>query len=687
MNAHALKNNLPRTWAAFFGRYGNFTPAQSAAIPALLAGHNVMLCAPTASGKTEAVLAPLIERYLPANRFTPQLTLLYVLPTRALINDLWRRLETPCGLLRVSIAAKTRDFNNFAPAHPADLLLTTPESLDALCANSPKILAHIQAIILDELHVFDGTVRGDQLRLLIRRVQQIRAYAAQMGDAPAATIQFAALSATLSHPDKVAARYFADAHIISVAGSRPLTLEILPLEEDAPTALHAYLQTFRQQGWRKALVFCNTRAEVEAYATAVRAAQSPFGTAIFVHYSNLERERRHEIEHQFAQAEAAICFASSTLELGIDIGSIDIAILIGAPGNAESFVQRIGRTNRRQAKLQVACFYRTPLERLMFMALPDTAMRVSAGSLMPFVAIQQIFSLLKQSPNAALRFNPLGKLFDDLLSTTDIENILGELQARGYLKTSRMGEWRAAHRLNHLIDLQTTENPTLSLYSNIQNSSTQVKIRDQHSQRIVANVDRQWFAREMLTLEGQPLNVTWYDGDALWVTAYRGKDLVLPLHYLSARQVLSYELAQQLCLQVGLSAGTAPLIECEEGWVCFHWLGDIYGQALTDLLGYTRAIQMTTQPGLCLLLQEECRNLPVFSPDQVTHYLADHYRRYEDMLANGAYQHLLPTDLRRRTVIEQFNVPRFVQTVAALRLEQRLQTLQEDLPALLLTLL
>lgn len=685
MNALTLKQKLPRTWAAFFGRHGNFTPAQSAAIPVLLAGGNVLLCAPTASGKTEAVLAPLIERHLPAQRATPQLSLIYVLPTRALINDLWRRLATPCDMLRITIAARTRDFNNFSPNSPADLLLTTPESLDALCANSPKVLNNVQAIILDELHVFDGTVRGDQLRVLLRRLQQIRTYAAKVGDAPDANIQFAALSATLAEPDKVATRYFLDAHIISVGGSRPLEMEIIALDEASPTALLDYLKTFRQRGWRKALVFCNTRAEVEAYATAVRAAQSVFGEAIYVHYSNLEKERRHEIEQQFALAEAAICFASSTLELGIDIGSIDVALLIGAPGNAESFIQRIGRTNRRETKVRATCFYRTPLEHLMFEALPTAAMQLPAGVFMPSVAIQQIFSLLKQSPTAALRFKPLCELFDGLLSKTDLRNILGDLQTRGYLKASRMGEWRAEHRLHRLVDMQATEQPDLSLYSNIQSSGGQVKIRDQFSQRIVANVDRQWFAREVLTLEGQPLNVTWYDGDALWVTAYRGRDTAIPLHYLSARQMLGYELAQQLCLQVGLSVGTAPLIPCEAGWLCFHWLGDIYGQALLDLLSYTLSAEATLQPGLCVLLHDECRHLPIFTTEQVNRYLADSYRRYETMLATGAFYHLLPLDLRRRTIIEQFNVPRFMQALAALQLDHKPESIHDVLQTLLPT--
>src|SRR5439155_15645913 len=133
-------------------------------------------------------------------------------------------------------------------------------------------------------------------------------------------------------------------------------------------ALIAYLDTFRARGWRKALAFCNSRAEVEAYAAAVRE-RSPFGGAVYVHYSNIEPRRRRAIERQFAEAGAAICFASSTLELGVDIGDIDAVILIGSPGSAGSFIQRIGRGNRRQGVTQVACLYRTPLERLLFEAL------------------------------------------------------------------------------------------------------------------------------------------------------------------------------------------------------------------------------------------------------------------------------------------------------------------------------
>jgi len=650
----------------------------------LLDGENVVLCAATASGKTEAALAPLIEQHLPAVR-PAGLTILYLLPTRALIHDLAMRLAAPLDMLRVSYAVKTHDLVNFDPQRPADLLLTTPESLDALLVSQTKVFVGVRAVVIDELHVFDGTVRGDQLRMLLNRLRQIRAHAARVGDAADDTLQYAALSATLPQPEIAAARYFPAARGVSLDSHRPISLEKIALDANSSGALVDYLDTFRQRGWRKALAFCNTRAEVEAYAAAVHAADSPFGEAVYVHYSNLERDRRREIEDLFAHAEAALCFASSTLELGIDIGDIDVTLLIGAPGSAAAFTQRIGRANRRRQTAHAACFYRTPLESLLIDALPNMPETLGSAAFRPSIAVQQIFSLLKQSPTASVRLNPLADLFGGLLSAADLRAILGELQALGYLKAGRMGEWRSGKRLDQLADMQAVENAPLSLYSNIQSDgAAKIKIRDQNSQRVVATVDHHWFDRDLLTLEGRPVNVAWYDGDALWVSSYRGEDRADQPHYRSVRQVLSYELARRLPAQLGLQPDAAPLVQVDDGWLWFHWLGDIYGHALLDLLRYTLPADDTPQPGMCLLLPEAPRTLPSWKIEQVERYLRDRYRRYEKLLALGAYHHLLPLDLRRRAVIEQFDAPRFLQAVNRLKLELAPETLTESLQALIL---
>jgi ATP-dependent Lhr-like helicase len=694
----ALKERLPRTWPAFFERHGTFTPAQARAIPLLLDGANLLLCAPTASGKTAAALAPLIERHCPPLRPPGQLRILYLAPTRALANDLRARLAHPLGTLGLRLGVKTRD-SAFDRARPPDVLITTPESTDSLLAADARLFAQLRAVVLDELHLFDGTPRGDQLRVLLGRIRRVRAYAAERADAPDAELQYAALSATIAEPEAAAGRYFSPAQVVQAPGGRPLAAELIACAPEGAAELLAYLATFRARGWRKALAFCNSRAEVEAYAAAVRAA-SPFGSAVFTHYSNLDSQRRREIEQQFAAAEAAICFTSSTLELGIDIGTVDQVILIGPPGSAASFVQRIGRGNRRGNVARAACCHRTPLERLLFEALlsesdaaqgaAESARSVEAAIedreagdhegadhhlvtlspchvFRPSIAVQQIFSLIKQSPTAAVRPAELGELFAGMLAPEDLRTILGYLTVRGYLAAGRPGEWRAGPRLNRLYDEQTSARVALSIYSNIDMGEPRTyEIRDQHTGRAVARVDSAWLSREGLTLEGRPVSIEWCDGEAVWVTTAQDREAPGRAIYRSGRQLLGYELARRLPERLGLAPGQAPFIAAPEGWWWFHWLGDLYGQAALDLLRYRVPAAATEELGLALWLPDPPRAPPDWSEQQVTRYLHDSYRSYEPLLALGAFQHLLPAALRRRAVVEQFDVPRFLAAVAGL---------------------
>src|SRR5262249_5118236 len=130
----------------------------------------------------------------------------------------------------------------------------------------------------------------------------------------------------------------------------------------------------------------------------------------------------------------------------------------------------------------------------------------------PAVAIQQIFSLIKQSPTAAVRLAELAELFMGMLTPDDLRAILGALQLRSYVRAGRPGEWRAGDRLNDLFDQQTGAQPTLSVYSNIQGSDLRpIEIRDQHTRQTVARVDALWLNREVLTLEGRPVAIEWVD--------------------------------------------------------------------------------------------------------------------------------------------------------------------------------
>jgi hypothetical protein len=287
----------------------------------------------------------------------------------------------------------------------------------------------------------------------------------------------------------------------------------------------------------------------------------------------------------------------------------------------------------------------------------------------PSVAVQQIFSLIRQSPTAALRLRPLAQLFAGLLPQADLAELLGHLEGRGYLRAGRPGEWRAGPRLNTLFDQQSAQYVSLSIYSNIQGADMPpVAIRDQHTGQTLATVDALWLDRDELTLEGRQIDVAWSDGEGLWITTRPGGEGASPAIYRSGRQLLGHDLASLLPARLGLAPGEAALLPAPSGCWLFHWLGDLYGRALRDLLRHTMPAEDGPAPGLALHLPEPPRALPAFREDQARRHLRDSYRQYEPLLDLGAFQQILPISLRRQSVVEQFDVPRFLASANALRL-------------------
>ncbi|MBC8078568.1 MAG: hypothetical protein H7Y32_21000 [Chloroflexales bacterium] len=300
------------------------------------------------------------------------------------------------------------------------------------------------------------------------------------------------------------------------------------------------------------------------------------------------------------------------------------------------------------------------------------------------MAVQQLFSLIKQSPTAALRLAELAELFAGMLTPDDLGEIVGALVQRGYLQAGRPGEWRAGPRLNALFDEQQRKQPAYSIFSNIQSSPARmIDIRDQHSGQVLASVDALWFDRDLVTLEGRPVNVEWSDGEALWVSSSGGESVAPPPIYRSASQLLSYELARLLPEQLGLPAGAAPLVAEPDGWRWFHWLGDLYGRAALDLLRYRVPAREAGPASLCLGLPEPLLPPVAWTVPQVEQYLRDSYRQYEPQLNLGPFQQFLPATLRRRAVVEQFDVARFLAAVAALQPLAASETLAAELDELL----
>ncbi|MCP5098485.1 MAG: DEAD/DEAH box helicase, partial [Chloroflexi bacterium] len=157
LTPQAVKALIPHAWPLFFARYGRFTPVQQQAIPPIVNGNDTLVIAPTAAGKTEAVIAPLVERYWWSLQ-QPGMRILYICPTRALVRDLYERLSPAFLDTAVTLGMKTGDVA--MPTQIPTILLTTPESTDSLLTRNAKLFINLQAIVLDEIHLFDNTPRG-----------------------------------------------------------------------------------------------------------------------------------------------------------------------------------------------------------------------------------------------------------------------------------------------------------------------------------------------------------------------------------------------------------------------------------------------------------------------------------------------------------------------------------------------
>ena len=420
-----IRRQLRRAWPPFFARHGRLLPVQLAAIPRIMDGANLVIASPTASGKTEAVVAPTAELILNVRR--AGLKLLYISPTRALVNDLAVRLVEPLEDMGLSTHIRTGDRRQFNPSRPSDVLLTTPESVDSLLCRYPSTFDNLQTVILDELHLTDGMYRGDQTRLLFNRIR----------DRAGADIRCHALSATLSDPIGMASRYFDDPELVEVQGQREIEYGIVGSIGEA-------IQFARQQGMRKLIMFANSRAKVEQIT--VEAKQSYPARYVVAHHGSLSRRLREDAEEFMRTTRNGICAATMTLEIGIDIGDIDGVVLADVPHSVSALLQRIGRGNRRSNKVRAiaVCQTREESEIMASMFEAARAGNIEASFYRPdlSVVVQQLFSMLFGRPSG-MSGDELWQIVDGFCDEGEFNAILSHLAQQGNLHNA-YGKWSAS---------------------------------------------------------------------------------------------------------------------------------------------------------------------------------------------------------------------------------------------------
>jgi ATP-dependent Lhr-like helicase len=707
-------DRLPHTFDALLARFGRLTEIQARAIEPLLAGRNCVLASPTASGKTEAALAPMLERYIRqrlkenSGGVTKQtrgmrVRVLYIVPTRALARDTARRLEQPLLKLAISMAVKTGDEPALNSSRPPEFLITTPESLDSLLANKPRLLCDVRAVVLDELHLYDNTPRGDQLRILLNRLRRIRAFARSRGDAASDEVQFCALSATMYDAASLASRYFMNPVSIQAEGGRALDAELLPLS--GPASLRDFLATLRQRDCKKVLAFCQRRAECEEWAYLLRGSL-PFGDDVLVHHASLSGRVRHAVEEKFARTGAALCFATSTLELGIDIGDVDLILLVGPPDNFSSFLQRLGRGNRRTARTAVVCFYRTPTEQALFRVFLRAA-RNSSGlneaaacallcsdsglEFRPSVVVQQLCSYLKQTRNGELEPEHAYQLFtspqgEPLLDKQQYAQIVDHLIDTGFFLPARGSALRPGPQWHKLYEER-------ALYSNLADSGREnAVVIDDITGRRVGYLESIAPTDTTFLLGGQARRVVWTQGRRLlshastdnaaearaprWRTLWRGLSPALT-------QALAQEFgfpcaigslaALPMIVEQGKIADErAPADAAEGRTLLFHCAGEVYGKLLGQLLEMKQGVRVV-ECNEFLIEAVGCltETMLLFTEEETLALLGRRWRQFETAFALGRFQPQLPPAVRRKSVIAAFNVPDFQRRFAGRKLTQQ----------------
>lgn len=360
-------------------------PLQERAIEPVLAGRHVLLGAPTAGGKTEAALLPLLSRMV-AERWDG-LSVLYLCPLRALLNNLGPRVEGYAQLLGRSAAIWHGDVGDAERrrllADPPDILMTTPESLEAMMLSRrvehERFLGGVRAIVVDEIHAFAGDDRGWHLLAVLRRLQT-------------SGQQRLGLSATVGNPEQLLGW-------LTTGVDGPATVVMERSGADAapeldcdfvgsePNAARVIAGLHRGE---KRLAFADSRQRVEEVATALRGE----GVTTFVSHSSLSADERRQAERAFAESRDCVIVSTSTLELGIDVGDLDRVVQVGAPARVSSVLQRMGRTGRRAGTQRNTLFLATRDQELVqALALSELA---CAGWVEPVVGPARPAHLLAQ---------------------------------------------------------------------------------------------------------------------------------------------------------------------------------------------------------------------------------------------------------------------------------------------------
>jgi ATP-dependent Lhr-like helicase len=436
--------------------WSTLRPLQDEAVGPLLDRQDALLLAPTAGGKTEAAMFPLLTA-MDQQRWQG-LSVIYVCPLKALLNNLLPRLQTYADWLGRRVALwhgdTTATRRRAILTAPPDVLLTTPESLESMLVSTHvdhrRLFADLRAIVIDEVHAFGGDDRGWHLLAVLERLTKIRGQAIQriglsatVGN-PAELLRWLQGSAAGTRPGVVVAPEIANL-LDTESGDRsevsPVATTVMPaasadieLDYVGSTANAAKVIAALYRG-EKRLVFCDSKQIVEELGAQLR----ELGVTTYLIHASLSLDERRRSERAFAEGRDCVIVSTSVLELGLDVGDLDRVIQINAPPTVAAFLQRLGRSGRRSGAQRNCLFLALREEHLLLAA--GLLLAWSRGFVEPVAAppeprhitAQQLLALCLQEGRVGMRtwqeWLPLPEL------TVSAQPIASYLVEHGYLDT------------------------------------------------------------------------------------------------------------------------------------------------------------------------------------------------------------------------------------------------------------
>lgn len=671
----------------FFSSFEALRPSQRAAIMPVLSGQNVLLASPTASGKTEALIAPMVARVLSSAASRDRVRVLVIAPTRALVNDLHTRLEAPLSELRLRCGRQTSD-HRLGDSEPF-LVITTPESLDSMLARrticdisgrpAGHLLDGVQAVFVDEAHLFDNSARGDQLQWLLGRLRRV----CQLGRASGSHVQapqVCAASATVSSPQELAARLLGPtATVLSPPGTRELLMfsgeadipwHLLGDSERIDSVLNRVIVSSGAGGieslsrivWsamsspgeqlvRKLLVFVPSRSLCDELSTGLRQfLDARRQVEVYAHHGSLDKQLREAAEKGFGRARDSVLVATTTLEVGVDIGDVDAVVLIGPPADTNGLLQRIGRSGRRLGVTRVVAIARSAVDRLamasMLLAARDGICDPQRYGRRWSVCVQQMSSFVRQGPSTGRRISDILQLAGDVWpdgGASAAKLVLEHLLSEGYLEMSRDGrvvfgdEWQGLWE-------------AMGMHGNIDGASGGTPVIDATTGETVVHLPAGSRIPDLISIAGANWRVSHSGGEVL----LRGIDVrgaTSSIRYGARRAPVGRAFARHVALGLALTDSQMVNYCGSNGRFAFHFGGAVFERLLRSIDD-----SLEPAPGLVgiALRGRVTENVRSFVADiqNVTTLLSQCLQDSASLVAPGPYFKYLPPSVQALTLHE-----------------------------------